>query len=123
MLKSLELLRNGYRGLTSALSVGQSLSHESKHQQSELKSDILRRVKEVTNEIPQQPIILSVVTQALASTTEDDLLNMMIKVRDELTNIIAKHQLEMFDSQIDLVESIPTLELGNHKIEAVTFID
>lgn len=123
MLKSLELLKNGYRGLTSALSVERLSSHESKPAQSELKSDILRRVKEVTNEIPQQPIILSVVTQALASTDENDLLNMMIKVRDELTNIIAKHQLEMFDSQIDLVESIPTLELGNHKIEAVTFID
>lgn len=123
MLKSLELLKNGYRGLTSALSAAQSSSQESKQAQSELKSDILQRVKEVINEIPQQPIILSVVTQALASTTEDDLLNMMIKVRDELTNIIAKHQLEMFDSQIDLVESIPTLELGNHKIEAVTFID
>lgn len=32
------------------------------------------------------------VTQALASTTEDDLLKMMVTVRDELTKIIEKHQ-------------------------------
>ena len=123
MRKSLELLKNGYRGLTSALSAGQSLSQELKPAQSELKSDILLRVKEVTNEIPQQPIILSVVSQALATTDEKDLLNMMIRVRDELSRLIAKHQLEAFDSQIDLVESVPTLELGSHKIEAVTFVD
>lgn len=92
MLKSLELLKNGYRGLTSALYAEQSSSQESKPAQSELKSDIIQRVKEVTNEIPQQPIILSVVTQALASTTEDDLLKMMVTVRDELTKIIEKHQ-------------------------------
>lgn len=118
MLKSLELLRNGYRGLTSVLSAEQSSSHVSKQAQSELKSDILRRVKEVTNEIPQQPIILSVVTQALASTDENDLLKMMVTVRDELTAIITKHQVNDF-----LELDIPTLELGNHKIEAVKFID
>ena len=92
MLKSLELLKNGYLGLTSALSVGQSSSQESKQAQSELKNDILLRVREVTSEIPQQPIILSVVTQALASTTEDDLLKMMVTVRDELSSLIEKHQ-------------------------------
>ena len=94
MLKSLELLKNGYRGLTSALSVAQSSSQESKPQQNELKNDILRRVKEATSEIPQQTIILSVVTQALASTDEKDLLKMMVIVRDELTKIIDKHIVE-----------------------------
>ena len=106
MLKSLELLRNGYRGLTSALSVAQSSSHESKQAQSELKSDILNRVKEVTNEIPQQPIILSVVTQALASTTENDLLKMMVTVRDELTTIINKHTVVISQEEIPYHETL-----------------
>ena len=106
MLKSLELLKNGYRGLTSALSAGQSLSQELKRAQSELKSDILLRVKEVTNEIPQQPIILSVVSQALASTTEDDLLKMMITVRDELTTIINKHTVEIVETEITYHEDL-----------------
>lgn len=123
MLKSLELLKNGYRGLTSALSAEQSSSRESKQAQSELKNDILSRVKEVTNEIPQQPIILSVVTQALASTDENDLLKMMVMVRDELSRLIIKHQVRDF-LKMELPETIsPVLDLGNHKIETVTFID
>lgn len=117
MLKSLELLKNGYRGLTSALSAAQSSSQELKHRQSELKNDILQRVKEVTREIPQQPIILSVVTQALASTSEDDLLKMMVIVRDELTTIIMKHQVRDF-----LEVELPDTNIDNliHNIAAIT---
>lgn len=58
------------------------------------------------------------VTQALASTTENDLLKMMITVRDELSLIILKHEISN-----DFPDNVPVLELGNHKIEAVTFID
>ena len=118
MLKSLELLKNGYRGLTSVLSAEQSSSHESKQAQSELKSDILQRVKEVTNEIPQQPIILSVVTQALASTTEDDLLKMMVTVRDELSRLIMKHQVRDF-LEMELPENVSPV----HKIEGSVLVE
>jgi hypothetical protein len=59
----------------------------------------------------------------LASTTEDDLLKMMVTVRDELSRLIMKHQVRDF-LKMELPEDIsPVLDLGNHKIEAVTFID
>jgi hypothetical protein len=88
MLKSLELLKNGFRGLTSASLSEQSLSRDSKPAQSELKKSILKKVQEVTNGIPQQPIILSVVGQALATTNEKDLLHMIRLVSVELNKLV-----------------------------------
>lgn len=44
------------------------------------------------------------VTQALASTTEDDLLKMMITVRDELSRLISKHTDVIVETEIDLIE-------------------
>lgn len=43
---------------------------------------------------------------------------MMITVRDELSLIILKHEISN-----DFPDNVPVLDLGNHKIEAVTFID
>ncbi len=132
MLKSLELLRNGYRGLTSASSSAQSLSQDLKQAQSELKKSILKKVQEVTNGIPQQPIILSVVGQALATTNEKDLLRMIRLVHMELEKILD----EFDDDKIvsfkipantlevnQVIPVTPALEIGEHRIEAVKFID
>src|SRR5262245_39831387 len=93
MLKSLELLKRGYLGLTSASSSEQSSSQESKPVQSELKKHIEKRVKNLTEGMPLQPIITSTVAQALDGTTDNDLLDVIRKASGELDDI-----LETFDT-------------------------
>jgi len=88
MLKSLELLKSGYRGLTSASLSAQSSSQESKPAQSELKKHILNRVSQVTQGMSEQKIILSVIGQVLATTNEKELLRFIGMVNSELNKIL-----------------------------------
>src|SRR5215510_3340607 len=99
MLKSLELLKRGYLGLTSASCSEQSSSQELKPVQSELKNHIKNRVKQLTSGMPLQPIITSTVDQALDGTTDADLLDVIRKASDELIDI-----LELFDGELGIKE-------------------
>jgi hypothetical protein len=87
----------------------------------------------------ESPIILSVLGQALATTNERDLMKMIRIVHNELESLIDEFDEEYLDTGISYSsrkaqaviddylaareKSIPVLEIGEHKIEAVTFTD
>src|SRR5215471_8308353 len=90
MIRSLQLLKNGFRGLTSSSSSEQSSSQESKPAQSLLKNHIISRVMEVTSEMTERPIIISVLRQALDGITDTSLLGFVKLCRREFDDIIVK---------------------------------
>src|SRR4030095_6280629 len=120
MLKSLQLLKDGYRGLTSASSSAQSLSQESKRAPSKLKENIQNRVNQVTSGMKEAPIILSVLGQALATTSDIDLIKMIRIVHNELGNLITEYE---FDEAKQIATETPVIELNGYQIEAVTFTE
>lgn len=120
MLKSLELLKAGFRGSISALSSEQSSFQESKQAPSKLKENIRLRVNQVTNGMKEAPIILSVLGQALATTNDNDLIKMIRIVHNELGNLITEYE---FDEAKQIATETPVIELNGYQIEAVTFTD
>src|SRR4029453_15971020 len=129
MLKSLQLFKDGYRGLTSASSSAQSLSQESKRAPSKLKENIVQRVNQVTLGMKESPIILSVLGQALATTNEQDLLKMIRIVHNELENLLIEFD-DTFINDMEVTsvgklhpDEIKVLEIGDTVIQQVTFVD
>src|SRR5262252_5250997 len=106
MLKSLELLKRGFLGSTSASSLEQSSSRDLKPVQSELKKHIESRVKQLTNGMPMQPIIVSTVGQALDGTTDNDLLDVIRKASIELDDILEVFDNKFADEKIERDSSI-----------------
>lgn len=88
MIRSLQLLKNTYRGLTLPSSSEQLSSRESKQVPSKLKLEITRRIKQTTDGMPEQKIILSVIGQALGGIADDKLLMFIKMVNNELDELI-----------------------------------
>ena len=60
------------------------------------------------------------VGQALATTNEKDLLHMIRLVHMELGNLLDEFDLVQ---AMEIAELTPVIEIGEHRIEAVNFID
>ena len=50
--------------------------------------------------MPEQPIILSVITQVLASTSDDDLMSLLKTVQGVTQSIILRHEANLYPSDI-----------------------
>ena len=65
--------------------------------------------------MPEQPIILSVITQVLASTNDDDLMSLLKTVQGVTQSIILRHEANLYPSEI--VNDMPVIELNNVAIQ------
>lgn len=113
MRSSLKFLRSGFRGLTSSLSSLQSLSTESKNQQSELKQHVINRVKEATQGMPEQKLILTTITPLLDGISDEGLLGLIKLAHLEFTEILAKFARP----------KVPVMHVAGYEIQAVQFVD
>jgi hypothetical protein len=68
----------------------------------------------------EAPIILSVLGQALATTSDIDLIKMIRIVHNELGNLITEYE---FDEAKQIATETPVIELNGYQIEAVTFTE
>ncbi len=88
--------------------------------------------------MPEQKIILSVIGQVLATTNEKELLRFIGMVNSELNAILEEFDVQewtesfKYDASCVHCQAMTShdkhfyakvLEIGEHKIEAVTFID
>lgn len=71
--------------------------------------------------MPEQKIILSVISQALDGMDEKGLLHYIRIVNTELRDILDKF--DEVEYAPDIPNETPVIEIGNHRIEAVTFTD
>lgn len=94
MLKSLQLLKSGFRGSSLSSSSGQSQSQDSKPAPSELKKKLVERLKEqMRAQGPggtEEKMIISLVTQALISTSEERLIEVIRIAHVEFGAILAE---------------------------------
>ena len=59
--------------------------------------------------MPEQPIILSVITQVLASTNDDDLMSLLKTVNGVTSDIIEKHEWKEYAPDIPNETPIKTI--------------
>jgi hypothetical protein len=122
MKKSLKLLTSGIPGFNLFSSSPSSSGPESKKAQNSraakngpLKSRIISRAKQGLAGVEElgkmeRLAIIGLITQALDTTTDDRILEMMRDAREELDAILKEFER-------------PALKVGNHVIRAVEFVD
>ena len=99
MIKSLQLLKNGFPGSISPSSRGRLSSPESKSQQSELKRHVTSLLTQLLSEVTDAPpplkkLALSIISQALDGVDDLELLRFMAAARDEISAIIERYAVE-----------------------------
>lgn len=95
MKRSLKLLTSGIPGDTLPTSLGFSFGQEPKNQHSALKRKVIDRAKEALAGVeglskPKRMAIVILITQALDTTTDAEILQMMATVRAEFDAVISE---------------------------------